>query len=306
MCCNGIRTDHHVCTARQHTNPRGHQRPQASLGPVADHGAAHGFGDNKTDPRRLSRTRVGLVGVDHDQRGASSGSPGPPKGGREVRTRTEPVPRGQHGVGLRRRARCGPWRGVPTRWRDRHESAYADGSRGSWPDDGCSAGKYACSRGSPLLIRPGWPAECMGGWGSAAIGDPRGVPSATGTDDPGRHGHAKTADRPVPRYASAVGRVKPAPATRHTEGCCGANITHSEPFPPRHAACGAPISPERANFLPFRLPRCSAVVNVPPRPIPCPQVVDNYVDKAQWWTRHSTLATGLNRQDRRKGCGTGE
>jgi hypothetical protein len=44
----------------------------------------------------LSRTRVGLVGVDHDQRGAGPGSPGPPERCGEVRARTEPVPRRQH------------------------------------------------------------------------------------------------------------------------------------------------------------------------------------------------------------------
>jgi len=39
-----------------------------------------------------------------------------------------------------------------------------------------------------------------------------------GTSPRGRHGHAKTADRPVPRYASAHRRVKPALSTRHTGG----------------------------------------------------------------------------------------
>jgi hypothetical protein len=47
------------------------------------------------------------------------------------------------------------------------------------------------------------------------------------TGDPGRHGHAKTADRPVPRYASAHRRVKPAATTRHTHGMDGANSSRS-------------------------------------------------------------------------------
>jgi hypothetical protein len=38
-----------------------------------------------------------------------------------------------------------PWSGAQRGPRDRHGSAYAAGSRGSWRADGCSAGTCACS-----------------------------------------------------------------------------------------------------------------------------------------------------------------
>jgi len=53
-------------------------------------------------------------------------------------------------AGVRPTARSGPCGGGPTRWRDRHGSACADGSRASWHADGCSAGKSACSRGNSI------------------------------------------------------------------------------------------------------------------------------------------------------------
>ena len=275
MCCNRIRADDQIGAGRQRGHPSRHQGAQSALGAVAHDRTADGLGDNKTDPRRLSRTRVGLVGVDHDQRGASSGSPGPPEGGREVRARTEPVPRGQHGVGLRRRARSGPWRGGPTGWRDPHGCASAGGSRGSWPDDGCSAGKYACSRGSPLLVRPGWPAECLGGW-SAAIGGPRqerrwshrrsrGVTGMrkrpTGLVKGTRARRAGSNSRRPPGIPAALAPVRPA----------GGGDT------PR---CRAQFGRARPIFGRFGCRVAAAVVTVPPRPIPFPQVVDNRVDKA--------------------------
>ena len=47
---------------------------------------------------------------------------------------------------IRPRSRCGPCGDEPKESNDRHESAYADGSRGPWPGDGCSVGRCACSR----------------------------------------------------------------------------------------------------------------------------------------------------------------
>lgn len=46
---------------------------------------------------------------------------------------------------IRPRALRGPYRGGSTESRGLHGCAYADGSRASWRDGGCSAGKYACS-----------------------------------------------------------------------------------------------------------------------------------------------------------------
>ncbi len=56
---------------------------------------------------------------------------------------------------VRRSARRGPCDGGRPGWHGRHACAYAAGSRGSLRGDGCSAGKYACSRvDSRLQIRP--------------------------------------------------------------------------------------------------------------------------------------------------------
>ena len=160
----------------QRGQPGGHQGAQPALGPVADHGAARRPWRQQNRPAAVDphARRSGWRGP-RCSRGARSGSPGPP----------EPLPRSPRSCAAgaaraaRRRASGGELgaalaRGGPTGWRDPHGCACADGSRGSWPGDGCSAGKYACSRGSPLLVRPGWPAECWAA-GSAAIGDPRRV-----------------------------------------------------------------------------------------------------------------------------------
>ena len=47
-------------------------------------------------------------------------------------------------------ARCGPYGGARRGWRDRRGYASAAGSRGSWRDGGCSAGRCACSRRGSL------------------------------------------------------------------------------------------------------------------------------------------------------------
>lgn len=49
---------------------------------------------------------------------------------------------------IRRRAGCGPCDGGPPGWRGLHASASAAGTHGSARDDGCSAGRCACSRQS--------------------------------------------------------------------------------------------------------------------------------------------------------------
>ena len=52
---------------------------------------------------------------------------------------------------IRPRGACGPWSDGPRRWSGRPGCACAGGNRASWRDDGCSAGKYACSRLSPVV-----------------------------------------------------------------------------------------------------------------------------------------------------------
>ena len=60
---------------------------------------------------------------------------------------------------LRRRARSGPYGDERRGCCGPHGCASADGSRGSWPGGGCSAGKSACSRCSLIcnggLVGPG-------------------------------------------------------------------------------------------------------------------------------------------------------
>ena len=50
---------------------------------------------------------------------------------------------------VRLRGGCGPWHDGRREPHDRHGYACEDGSRGSWPGGGCSAGTSACSRRSP-------------------------------------------------------------------------------------------------------------------------------------------------------------
>jgi hypothetical protein len=121
-------------------------------------------------------------------------------------------PAGSTRGALRRTARSGPYGDEPRGSRGRRGSACAGGSRGPWPDDGCSAGKYACSRwfsvtgqADGLMVHGGrLQSACRA---SRPQSEARGVKTGILT---GCHGHAKTADRPRPRYASATCRVKPA------------------------------------------------------------------------------------------------
>lgn len=64
----------------------------------------------------------------------------------EVGGTTHPVRGGQHRRWVRPRARSDPYADERRGSRGRRASACADGSRGSWPGAGCSAGTCACSR----------------------------------------------------------------------------------------------------------------------------------------------------------------
>ena len=67
----------------------------------ADDGVADRLGDNKTDPRRLTRTRVGRVGMHHDEAVPSlAGCPGVPEHGREISARAQPMTRREHAPDL--------------------------------------------------------------------------------------------------------------------------------------------------------------------------------------------------------------
>ena len=83
-----------------------------------------------------------------------------PSGGADRRREVRPLdavgsaPAAPHG--LRRRARSGPCDDGRRGWRGPRGCACAGGSRGSWPGDGCSAGRSACSRCSLIWWRAGW------------------------------------------------------------------------------------------------------------------------------------------------------
>jgi hypothetical protein len=93
--------------------------------------------------------------VDHDRTAARPAASLGHRG--EIGSGTQAVRGGQHRRGrLRRTARRGPYDAGPAGWRVRRGFASADGSRGSWPGGGCSAGRSACSRsGSITIFAPG-------------------------------------------------------------------------------------------------------------------------------------------------------
>ena len=54
-----LRTDDDIYAVGKLTDAGAHEGPQDALAAVSNHRVAHGFGDDKTDPRRLTHTRVG-------------------------------------------------------------------------------------------------------------------------------------------------------------------------------------------------------------------------------------------------------
>ncbi len=130
---------------------------------------------------------------------------------------------------VRRKAQRGPCDGGRPGWRGRRGCACAAGSRGSSRDDGCSAGKYACSRvGSRLKTHPqhmgtldsGWPAgsgacEIAAAW-QADRRTLRGrrVPGQTGrrprTRDPRLSTNPQPLYPPTPRRPQDVHSASPA------------------------------------------------------------------------------------------------
>jgi len=62
-----VGADNRVDASRELTDAGAHERPQDPFRAVADHRVPHRFGHDKTDPRRLTRARVGEVGMYHDK-----------------------------------------------------------------------------------------------------------------------------------------------------------------------------------------------------------------------------------------------
>lgn len=142
----GIGPDHEVGTRGDHGDPTCDDGPEPPLDAVTHDRTPDSFGDDETDSRRTCRPRVGWSKVHHDEPVAGTNAAGSADRRPEVVTCPQPVRCRQHRTVLRRTARRDPC-GVGRRgWRDRRGCAYAGGTRGSWPGDGCWAGTYACSR----------------------------------------------------------------------------------------------------------------------------------------------------------------
>ena len=134
---------------------------------------------------------------------------------------------------LRRRARCGPCDGERPGSRGPRGCACAGGNRGSWPGVGCSAGRCACSRESPLGYqtlglrdkgppRRPWPQP-------AAIGSPRQRSVREHAKAPAKRASSRVRACPGPRQTRRVRLVG-----LDAEG--GVFCRRRTPRPQRHAA----------------------------------------------------------------------
>jgi hypothetical protein len=157
----------------EHVGPGTHQLSQSALHPIAHHGTPHRTGDHEARPQpsnpgdfrsrgdvescedvaRRGRRRHARPQMD-DERLAPAPAPAADHGG-EVARRTQPS-RGRKHVRAARKVRQtalrGPYGDAQRGWHARRGCACAAGSRGSWPDVGCSAGKCACSLGNSTLV----------------------------------------------------------------------------------------------------------------------------------------------------------
>ena len=155
------------------------------------HAAADRLADDQADPAATAASPVGL-GRQQVAPPRCRDAPGAPAGHRrEVGRRTKPVRRGQHA------ARVGSGRQfgaalAPAGLQDGAAGAGAHpqaGSRGSWPDGGCSVGRSACSRSRSITIRR---LAAAGSARSAGL-DRRHRPTSAA----GRHGWNSTGSTPA-------------------------------------------------------------------------------------------------------------
>ena len=185
------------------------QVSKPALHSIADHGIADRFAH---DEPSTSRSCSPVVHQEVDYQGARTRPAAFPSCLPEVFTGCEPVLPGQQGRAdsseLRRRACCGPCGGARTGWRGRRGCACAGGNRAPCGDDGCSAGRYACSRRS--ISDSGFrglstPSARGSAATSAGTAHPRPAPDAglSWTCGTGRHRVTEQ------RYALGENRVKP-------------------------------------------------------------------------------------------------
>jgi hypothetical protein len=134
----------------------GDEVTEDALGPVADHRTTDRLGDNKADPSFPVNGRHRIPAGDDQQPATGTRGTGSTQCGGEVRGRPQPVTCGEHAALTRRlrlTAQSGPCGGERPGSRDPPGCAFAGGSRGSWPDGGCSAERCACSRGVSVAAR---------------------------------------------------------------------------------------------------------------------------------------------------------
>lgn len=87
-----------------------------------------------------------LIGRDHVGDRVRTGAPSTPTDdGFVLRAAGQTIRPREHRSGVKPKARCAPWRDERRGCRGRHACACGHGSRASWRDDGCWAGKCACS-----------------------------------------------------------------------------------------------------------------------------------------------------------------
>ena len=145
----------------------------------------------------------------HDQQPAAGATAATrPQDGGEVGAGAHPMRGRQHeraagSAGrLRPRASRGPcgdgWPGS----NGRRGCAYAGGSRGSWTDGGCSAGRCACSRHYSVTWSGRGPVLLAGVWHSVAHRQESAIAGTGMMGTPQKVSH--------PRYGPVGGRVKPA------------------------------------------------------------------------------------------------
>ena len=111
---------------------------------VANHRITHTFRGH--DAQTARKIVVADFNTHHEL--GNSKTPTPTKNSSKIGGAIQPVLTGQHDR-IRQLGERGPCGGALTKRRDQHGYAYANGSRESLHDGGCSAGKCALTRDSP-------------------------------------------------------------------------------------------------------------------------------------------------------------
>ncbi len=213
----GKRAYHYQATGGKQRQAFPYEMPELALDPIPLYGAADRLAYDETRTCRGSalprHMRVGGVATQMDDQQRAARPASTAYGRSEILAPPQPILGGQHDIrpeAIRRTGGRGPWRDGSRGSRDRRAYASADGSRGSWHDGGCSAGKCACSlRGSRRVSDPA-------GRRLAVTVRPRKArgPNGSPLDD---RPAVRTPEDPRP----SVGRRQQPSTTRPRYGTCG-------------------------------------------------------------------------------------